>query len=137
MILLNFSSPFKSVQRAQVEALLHESIDRVVNFHCQVDSDMEILPQFYPMMAKLPLNDAELKDEPVVVVLPAQNYLAVLVMAYLHGRMGYFPPVIRTRLGTTGFLPIHEVAELLDPQAVEDTVKKISLLSSASNSTPE
>jgi hypothetical protein len=123
MILLNFSTPFRSVQLAQAETLLHEPIDRVVNFLCQVDSDMEILPQFYPLMAKLPLNDAELISEPVVVVLPAQNYLAVLVMAYLHGRMGYFPPVIRTRLKTLGLLPLHEAAELLDPQAVEDAAK--------------
>jgi hypothetical protein len=123
MILLNFSTPFRQVQLAQAEILLREPIDRVVNFPCHVDSDMEILPQFYTLMAKLPLNDAELKSEPVVVVLPAQNYLAVLVMAYLHGRMGYFPPIIRTRLKTFGLLPLHEAAELLDPQAVEDAPK--------------
>jgi hypothetical protein len=123
MILLNFSTTFKSIQLAQAEILLHEPIDRVVNFPCQVDSDTEILPQFNKLMAKLPLNDAELKREPLVVVLPAQNYLAVLVIAYLHGRMGYFPQVIRTRLKATGLLPLHEAAELLDPQAVDDVAK--------------
>ena len=81
------------------------------------------MPQFLKLMAKLPLDDAELKREPVAVVLPGQNYLAVLVMAYSHGRMGYFPPIFRTRLTTLGILPNQEVAELLNPQTVEDAAK--------------
>jgi hypothetical protein len=120
MILLNFSSPFKQGQLAHVETILHEPIDRVINYQCKIDSDLEILPQILTFMAKLPASDAELKSEPVAVVLPDQNYLAVLVMAYLHGILGYFPPIFRTRLATIGIMPIHEVVELLNPQAVED-----------------
>jgi hypothetical protein len=71
-------------------------------------------------MVKFPVSDVELKSEPVAVVLPDQNYLAVLVMAYLHGIQSYFPPIFRTRLATIAIMPIHEVAELLNPQAVED-----------------
>jgi hypothetical protein len=123
MILLNFSNPFRQVQLAQAATILQEPIDRVVNFQFQIDSDVEILPQFLKLMATLPLSDAELKSELVAVVLPGQNYLAVLVIAYLHGRMGYFPPIFRTRLTALGLQLIHEVAELLDTQSVEDAAK--------------
>jgi hypothetical protein len=123
MILLNFSSPFKKDQLPQVELILQEPIDRVVNYPCKVDSDMEILPQILEFMAKLPIGEAELRNEPVAVVLPVQNYQAVLVIAYLHGILGYFPPIFRTRLATIGIMPIHEAAELLNPQAVEDAAK--------------
>jgi hypothetical protein len=120
MILINFGAAFRPLQIAQAEALLHEPITRVIDLSIKVDPDQEMLPQFKKSMAKLKLNDTDLCAEPVVINLPNQNYLAVMVLAELHGRMGYFPPILRARMKSSGLLPYYEVAEVIDLQAMED-----------------
>jgi hypothetical protein len=57
------------------------------------------------------------------VVLPSLNFIAALLLAELHGRMGYFPPVVRTR-PVEGSLPRRfEVAEILDLQGRRETAR--------------
>jgi hypothetical protein len=120
MILINFGAPFRPLQISQAEACLHEKITRVVDLSLNVDPDKEMLAQFNKSMGKLNLSNADLGAEPVVVNLPQQNYLAVMVLAELHARMGYFPCIIRTRMKSSGILPYYEVAEVIDLQAIED-----------------
>ena len=120
MILINFGTPFRSLQISQAEAFLHEPITRVIDLSFNVDPDQEMLPQFKKIMGKLKLGNDDLRAEPVVVNLPQQNYLSVMVLAELHARMGYFPRIIRTRMKSSGILPYYEVAEVIDLQAIED-----------------
>ncbi len=120
MILINFGAPFKPLQISQAEACLHEPITNVINIPFNVDSDQEVLLQFKKNMGRLKLSKADLRAEPVVVNLPQQNYLSVMALAELHARMGYFPPIIRTRMKSSGILPYYEVAEVIDLQAIED-----------------
>jgi len=120
MILNNFGAPFKPLQISQAEAFLHEPITRVVDLRFDVDFDQEMLQQFKKTMGRLKLSHADLTAEPVVVNLPQDNFLAAMALAELHARMGYFPPIIRTRLRASGILPYYEVAEVIDLQAIED-----------------
>jgi len=120
MILINFGAPFKPLQISQAEAFLHEPITRVVDLRFDVDFDQEMLQQFKKTMGRLKLSHADLTAEPVVVNLPQDNFLAAMALAELHARMGYFPPIIRTRLRASGILPYYEVAEVIDLQAIED-----------------
>jgi hypothetical protein len=120
MILINFGASFKPLQISQAEAFLHEPITRIINLPFNVDSDQEVLRQFKNNMGRLKLSKADLLAEPVVVNLPQQNYLSVMALAELHARMGYFPPIIRTRMKSSGILPYYEVAEVIDLQAIED-----------------
>lgn len=120
MILINFGAPFKPLQISQAEAFLYEPITRVVDLRFDVDFDQEMLQQFKKTMGRLKLTHADLTAEPVVVNLPQDNFLAAMALAELHARMGYFPPIIRTRLRASGILPYYEVAEVIDLQAIED-----------------
>lgn len=120
MILLNFSTPFKSIQKAQAEACLHEPITREITVQFRVDIDQAMEPQFKKGLSKLQLSDEELRSEPVVVCLPPQNYLSAMLLVELRRRMGYYPRVIRLRLSVAGLLPFNEVAEIIDLQAIED-----------------
>jgi hypothetical protein len=122
MILINFGAAFRPLQISQAEAFLHEPITRVIDLSINVDPDQEMLPQFKQRMVKLKLGNLDLRAEPVVVNLPQQNYLAVMILAELHARMGYFPRIIRTRMKASGILPYYEVAEVIDLQAIEDQI---------------
>jgi len=58
------------------------------------------------------------------VVLPSLNFIAAQLLAELHGRMGYFPPVVRTR-PVAGAVPRrYEVAEILDLQMTREGARR-------------
>jgi hypothetical protein len=120
MILVNFSLPFKPMQIIQAESFLHEKIDRVIDFQLQIDSDLAVAAQVLKILKKFPLTREELKTEPIAVVLPKQNYMSVLVLAFLFSKMGYYPLILRTRMASMGILPYHEVVEVINPHEIID-----------------
>ena len=123
MILLNFSHPLTGDQLAQVQELTGQPLTRVVEMPVQFDNNQPFLPQFSNLMARLDVPARELQSEAVAVYLPALNFIAGLVLAELHGRMGYFPPVLRLRPIPGSLPPRFEVAEVLNLQAVRDAAR--------------
>jgi len=121
MLLINFSLPLNQGQLRQAESLLRESIDQVINFPIHLDSDLPILPQFKIAMKEFPLPAEKVRIEPVVVILPAANYLAALILAELHAWMDYFPIILRIRMQPYSLPPRYEVAELINLQETEDS----------------
>lgn len=124
MIVLNFSHPLTPEQLARVEALTARSIDRVIDLAAQFDSDLPFPPQLQQLAAQIPLDAEALQTQAIVVNLPSLNFIAGLLLAELHGRMGYFPPVLRLRLAPGSLPPRYEVAEILNLQAVRDAARK-------------
>jgi len=124
MILLNFSHPLTAAQLAQVEALTGQSLEQVVSLPVQFDNDAAFLPQLAALMAELPLSAQALQTAPILVNLPSLNFIAGLLLAELHGRMGYFPPIVRLRPESGSLPPRYEVAEILNLQAVRDAARR-------------
>lgn len=123
MILLNFSHPLTPAQLERVEALTGRRLERTVELQVQFDNERDFLPQLAELVARLPLSPQELQVEPILVNLPSLNYIAALVLAELHGRMGYFPSVLRLRLQPNSLPPSYEVAEILNLQAVREAAR--------------
>lgn len=120
MLLLNLSHPLTPAQRQQIEALAGQKIDRLIEIMPQFDEQQPFGPQVAALMAQAPLSPGEWQGEPILVVLPSLNFIAALVLAEMHGRMGYFPPVVRTR-PVAGAMPRqYEAAEILDLQALRE-----------------
>ncbi len=118
MILLNFSHPLTPIQRAQIDALAGEPISRVLDAPTQFDEQQPFVPQLAALLAAIDLTPAQWQSEPILVILPSLNFIAALLLAELHGRMGYFPTVVRTRPAAGSAPRRYEVAELLDLQTV-------------------
>ena len=55
---------------------------------------------------------------------PALNFAAVTLIAHLHGRMGYFPPIVRTRPVPDALPPRFEVAEIINLQDVRQRARR-------------
>lgn len=123
MILLNFSHPLTPEQQTQIEALIHQKIEQVIHLPTQFDHQMPYLPQLAAVMEKLPLSPQELQGAPILVNLPSFNAIAALLLAELHGRMGYFPPVVRMRPVDEAIPPRYEAAEILNLQSVRDAAR--------------
>ncbi len=123
MLLLNFSHPLTDAQKAQIEALTGERIAQVIAVPVHFDNEQPFHPQLEALLARVPLTPEQWQTEPILINLPALNFIAALLLADLHGRMGYFPPIIRTRPVPGAVPPRYEVAEILNLQAVRDAAR--------------
>jgi len=69
------------------------------------------------------LTPQEWQTTPLLVNPPSLHLIAVTLLAHLHGRMGYFPTVLRLRPVPGSTPPRFEVAELVNLQAVRDAAR--------------
>lgn len=123
MILLNYSHPLTPDQLQQVERLSGQAVTQVIALPVQFDNDRPFLPQLEELMQALPLGPEELQTAPILINPPALNVITGLVLAALHGRMGYFPPILRLRPSET-LPPRYEAAEILNLQSLRDNARK-------------
>ena len=124
MILLNFTHPIIDAQLAQISALLDRAPTQVIDVKTHFDEQQPFVSQVSAMMEGIPLTTGQWQGEPILVVLPALNFIAGVLLAELHGRMGYFPPVVRTRPIPNVLPRQFEVAEILDLQSVRENARK-------------
>ncbi|HDQ73997.1 MAG TPA: hypothetical protein ENN19_18160 [Chloroflexi bacterium] len=124
MILLNFAHPLTAEQRAQIETLTDQAIERVVDIPSQIDPQQSLAPQVAAMADEAGFSLAEWQTLPLLINPPALNFSAVTLLAEIHGRCGYFPPCLRMRPSPGSVPPRYEVAEVLDLQAVRDRARQ-------------
>jgi hypothetical protein len=124
ILLLNFSHPLTDDHLAQVEALTGQQVERVVEVPSQIDAQQPLSPQVVEMVDACGLSPAEWQTLPLLVNPPALNFSAVALLAELHGRLGYFPAVVRTRPIEDSLPPRYEVAEIVNLQALRDTARQ-------------
>ena len=123
MILLNFSHPHTPAHLAQVEALTGQPVERVVEVHSQIDPQQPLAPQAAALADQCGLTPAEWQSAPLLVNPPSLNFVAVALLAELHGRCGYFPAHLRLRPIAGSLPPQYEVAEILDLQTIRDSAR--------------
>ncbi len=124
MIVLNFSHPLTEEQLAQIEALTGQKVERVIEVPTQLDPEAPFAPQVMELVEKVGLSPKEWQTLPILINPPSLNAIAVILLAELHGRMGYFPTIIRLRPVPNAIPPRFEVAELINLQAVRDKARE-------------
>jgi hypothetical protein len=124
MILINFSHPLTSQQIVQVEALSGQQVTQMIDLPVQFDNGHDFQAQVHHLLGRMPLSAEVLQTEPILVNPPALNTITALLLAELHGRMGYFPPILRLRPVQGSLPPRYEVAEILNLQAIRDESRK-------------
>ena len=124
MILLNFAHPLTPEHLQQVEGLAGQQVQRVIEVNSHIDTQQPLVPQVAALADKCGLSPAEWQTLPLVVNPPALNFIAVVLLAELHGRCGYFPTVLRLRPVPGSTPPRFEVAELVNLQAVREAARE-------------
>lgn len=131
MILINFSHPLTPAQLAQIEALIGNhpagtaaAVKRVIAVPAQFDTAQPFVPQVQATLAQVPLTAEEWQTVPLLIVPPALNFITAVLLAELHGRMGYFPAIVRLRPVADSLPPRYEAAEILNLQAVRDAARR-------------
>lgn len=117
---LNFSHPLTPEQIEQLRGILGDEI-RVIDVPFQIDLGQSIASQVEAIIDGIGLGPAEFQGTPIVVNLPGLTPGAAVVLAELHGRMGYFPPIVALR--REGTPPRFVVAEVINLQEVRDRAR--------------
>jgi len=123
LVLINFSHPITVEQVQQIEALSEQKVEQVIERSVQFDNQKPYLPQVISLLNGVPLTPSQWQTLPLVVNLPALNVIAAVLLAELHGRMGYFPTILRLRMVEGSLPPRYEVAELINLQVVRDEAR--------------
>lgn len=124
MFLINFGHPFTSEHLTRVEGLSRQKIERVIAVPVQFDNGRAFLLQLQELLARVPLSTEQWQTEAILVNLPSLNFIAALLLAELHGRMGYFPSILRMR-PVEGSTPTrYEAAEILNLEAVRAAARQ-------------
>ena len=123
VLLLNLSHPLTDPQRAQVETLTGQAIPETRHVPAQFDNEQPFAGQIRRLADSLKLTPDEWQARPILLVPPAYNFAALTLLAELHGRMGYFPAIVRIRPVPGSTPPRYEVAEIINLQAVRDAAR--------------
>lgn len=124
MLVLNYSHPLTPAQLAQLTALTGAPVEAVRELPAQLDLEAPFAEQAVALADAAGLTPEQWQTMPLLVVPPALNFAAVALLAELHGRMGYFPPVVRLRPVEGVLPPRFEIAEVLNLQAQRDAARK-------------
>ncbi len=117
MLLLNFAHPLTGEQLTQVSARLGHELD-VRQIATHVDRRRPLAEVALELVEAAALTPAEWQMLPLVVNPPGLAPLALI--AELHGRCGYFVPVLNVRPVADALPPRYEVAEVVNLQALRD-----------------
>lgn len=123
MLLLNFTHPLSKAQLEQLQNLLTAPLERTIDVPVQFDQERSFIEQVRELADRVHLTPAEWQEAPILVIPPSLNFIAVTLIAELHGRMGYFPPIVRLRPIHDALPPRYEVAEIINLQAVRDAAR--------------
>jgi len=118
MLILNYAHPLTAAHRVKLESLTGETSAEVRDIRAQLDLAQPFAAQAVALADAAQLAPEAWQTEPLLILLPALNYAAAALLAELHGRMGYFPPVVRLRPLEGALPPRYEVAEIINLQAL-------------------
>ena len=124
MLVVNFAHPLTEAQLARIAELTSQPIERIFDVRSQFDHQQSFAHQAQVLIEEVGLTAQEWQTTPLVINPPSLSPVACLVLAELHGRMGYFPPVVRLRPVQGSVPPQFEVAEIIDLQTVRQKARE-------------
>ncbi len=123
MIVVNFSHPLTPAQQTAIEALTQEKTGRLIEVKTHFNEAQPYTEQARALVESVGLTPAQWQQEKLLINPPSLSVIAALVLAELHGRMGYFPSIIRLRPVPGSMPPQFEVAEILNLHSVREQAR--------------
>ena len=116
MLLLNFSHPLTAAHLAQLAEMLGEEPPLPIERMAQFDHGKPFGRQVARLVDGIGLSPAAWQTTRILLNPPGFAPIAVALLAELHGRMGYFPAIVRMRPIPNSVPPEYEVAEIINLQ---------------------
>ncbi len=122
MIIINFSHPLTQSQVGAIESLQALPVASVLDVVCQLDNSAEFRPQVRQLVDNIKLTSNDWQTQRILIVPPGYAPATAVLLSELHGRMGYFPSLVRIRPSQDSAEPF-EVAEIIDLRKVRDSAR--------------
>lgn len=123
MLLINFSHPLNEVQLRRLAELIGKDVERLLERPIQIDVTMPVVDQVRTLVDAVGLSPREWQTTPLLIVPPGLSPVACVLLAELHGRCGYFPPLVRIAPNASTVPPVFEVAEIVNLQQVREQAR--------------
>jgi len=123
MTIVNFAHPLRTSHIASIEAAAGAKVNRVIAVPTHFDHMSPFAGQVVAAVDSANLSSEEWQTLHLVIVPPSLAVIACLVMAEIHGRAGYFVPVVRLGVRPGVLPPAFEVAEVLDVQGQRESAR--------------
>lgn len=123
MILLNFGHPLPPAHLARIKELTGQQPEVVV-VPTEFDHKRPFAEQVRELVDGIGLTAEEWQTTPLLINPPTLHIIAMTSLAELHGRMGYFPAVLRLRPIPDTIPSRFEVAEIINLQSVRDEARR-------------
>ncbi len=124
MTLLNLSHPLTASQLERLEALSGKKIAEVKNVPVHFDAAKPYPEQIVALVEGIGLTPQQWQNEPILLNPPSFNFIAIALLAELHGRMGYFPPCLRLRPIAGSLPPQFEIAEIINLNEIREQARQ-------------
>lgn len=123
MILLNFAHPLTPKQLDQITALVGSPPEQVREIKVQFDLEQPFIDQTRRLVDEIGMSAQEWQRGGFLIALPSLNYIAALLLAELHGRMGHFPAIVRLKTVANALVTEYEVAEIVNLETVRQEAR--------------
>lgn len=126
MFVLNFSHPLTENHINQVADLAMANITdvQVIDIKVQVDLTQPLVSQVKDLVDSVDLTSTQWQASQIVANLAGLSAVSAIILAELHGRMGYFPTIMRLAQNTQ-VPPAYEVKELIGLQHIRNTARTL------------
>ncbi len=123
MLILNYAHPLTADQQTQIEGFIGGPITKIKQIKTHINLAQPLVPQVVALVEAAELSHEEWSGAPLLINPPALNFVAVALLAELHGRMGYFPSCLRLRPVEGSTPPQYEVVEVLNLQDIRNVAR--------------
>jgi hypothetical protein len=124
MILLNFSHPLSDEQLLIAESFVSSKFTSVIDIKTHFDHQTSFPSQVKKLIGDIPLTSQQWQNSKILVAPPSLSIISCILLSELHGRMGYFPAVLRVKPVPGSTPPVFEPAEVLNLQAIRDASRE-------------
>lgn len=123
MLLINFSHPLNEHQLQRIAELIGKDLEQVLELPTQIDVAAPATEQVCALLDSAGLSARQWQTTPLLIVPPGLSPVACILLAELHGRCGYFPPLVRIAPNSATVPPVFEVAEIVNLQQVREQAR--------------
>ncbi len=112
MLILNCAHPLTDEQRAHITALMGETPE-VCDIPTHIDRSQPLAEVATALADAAGLSQQQWQTTLLLLNPPALAPVATALLAELHGRCGYFPPIINVRPVAGAVPPRYEIGEIV------------------------